>query len=294
MDDLETMYRNEEVSEETYTEMRKNYKKKISDIQNKIMDLDKGDETQIDLQQVQEAKDRLKETTSEISENVNEILKETMRSLKKQLKSAGFEAKCKTYSKEDRYNVSVAEDEYISVKCHLDWGKIRIVGTERDEVRIVAEKKSRAEVESEGLERIEKIKLNCKSSLDGKKRTIKITPDTPKWSMVDLEIEIPNRDRNNFHIYSERGKITFNNIVCDECDIENENGNIDIRNFKCGSIDVTTETSSINIEELEAKSEVEIYNENGNIKLSNVNAERIKAYTEKGNILAMCTVRGGI
>ncbi|GEM_PF-3356381 len=293
LDDLESMYRDDEISEETYTEMKKNYKKKISDIQDRIMDLD-GESGQKDVsRQVQEAMAHLDESTAQISKNVNEILKETMRSLKMQLKSAGVDSCCKTYSKEDSFNISLEEDQYLSLKCHLEWGKIEIRGKEGNDITIHAEKKSRADERETGMKRLENIGLNCKSSLEGNKRIVKINPDLPKWGMVDFTIEVPNRHQNTYHVYNEKGKITFHGVECDECEIENENGNIDIRNLDCRNINITTETSSIAIEDLIAKGEVEIYNENGNIRLTDVKSDKMKAYTEKGHISAQMAANRG-
>jgi len=292
LDDLESMYKNEEISEETYTEMRKNYKSKIADIQDRIMDFDKEEEDILS-KDVQEAKERLEESTAQISQNVNEILKETMRSLKMQLKSVGLEPSLKTFSKEDVSRVEMGDDEFLSLKCHIEWGKVSIRGSDRKDVKILAEKKAKADTREIGMEKLEDISLNCKTSLDGNIRKIKISPDLPKKSTVDLVIEVPNRNMNTFHVYSEKGKVSFSDIVCDDCEIENENGNVEIRNFKCKSVNVSTETSSINIDDLEANNDVEIYNENGNIKLSELRTERLKAYTEKGNISAKVYARKG-
>ncbi|MBN1786597.1 MAG: DUF4097 family beta strand repeat protein [Candidatus Methanofastidiosa archaeon] len=290
LDDLESMYKNDEISEETYSEMKKRYKDKISEIQDKIMDFDKEKVSSKDMEEMAEL---IKENTSQISENVNEILKNTMRTLKMQLKSIGVESECRSYEESERLNFPLEKEEFTSLKCHIEHGKVELRGTDGDSIEISAVKKTKCERDEEAISNLKNIRINCKSSKDDNKRTIKISTDQPRWSSVNLMIDIPNNALNTFYLNMERGKVALKDIVCNECEIDNENGNIDIRDLECKALNLSAETGSVSLENVSSKGEIDIQNENGNITLSNVHTEKLKAYTEKGNISSQVSSKEG-
>jgi len=183
LDDLDSMYNKEEISEETYSEMRKKYKDKISDIQDRIIEFDKTDDMEAISKELKEATDDIIESTSQITENVNEILKKTMKTLKQQLKSSGIESPCcKSVTSDETIRYLMGEDDYVYLKCDLESGKMSIKGIDGNEVRIFAEKKSREESEEKAKNKLKKIELMCKDMVMDKKHLIKIETDVPKCS----------------------------------------------------------------------------------------------------------------
>jgi len=277
VEDIERMYKDSEISEETYREMKKNYKERIKKLQNRIMDLDHEPSETIsrDIEQM----------TTEVTENVNEVLKNTMRMLKEQLKTAGMNNPAgEKYEREEKITVPLEGDAPIELKCHVERGKIFVKGSDDKNVEIRVVKSCKSSQRERCEEVLDEIDLDYKVYLRNTKRVIRIAPDMPRGTSVDLYISVPHTTIPSLELTTEKGNITLKTLDCEMCRLTSENGNIDVRELNADSVYIAAETGSLSLEDMNVKNKLALSNENGNIRLVNVTGPELAASTEKGNI----------
>lgn len=277
VEDIERMYKNNEISEETYREMKKNYKDRIKRLQNRIMDLDHETSETIsrDIDQM----------TTEVTENVNEVLKNTMRMLKEQLKTAGMNNPTgEKYEREEKITVPLEGDAPLELKCHVERGKIFVKGSDEPDVEMRVVKSCKSSHRERCEEVLDDIDLNYKVYLRDQTRVIKVSPDMPKGTSVDLYVSIPHTTIPSLEIFTEKGNITLKALDCDMCRLTSENGNIDIKESTSDTVYLNAETGSLSLEDMHVKTKLVLSNENGNIRIVNVTGPELDASTEKGNI----------
>lgn len=285
LEDIERMYQQGEISEETYREMKNNYKSRITSLQNKIMDMEQPAE------QAKEAVDELKKAAEDVAnqmtENVNDLLKNTMKLLKEQLKTAGIENSGKKITREERLHFPL-DDPYnpLMIKIRMEKGRIIITPTSENVIRCTAVKSVKGIMgEDQAAKKLDRIEIASSTYMHDNVRVLKIVPDGPPSSTVDITLEVPQTMPTSYDIASEKGNIIAKNVAFDTCELEAENGNIEMRDCTGTSARLSTETGSVTVEDSDIV-DCELDTENGNIKVVDSLGKSLDAKTEKGNVTA--------
>jgi DUF4097 and DUF4098 domain-containing protein YvlB len=274
-----------EISEETYREMKNNYKSRITSLQNKIMDMEQPSE------QFKEGIEELKKTAedmaAQMTENVNDLLKSTMKLLKEQLKTAGLENSSKKITKSEVLRFPL-EDPYnpLMIKCRMEKGKIIVSPSNNNEISCTVVKSVKGMMGEEQAEKkLDRIEVASSTYMHDNVRVLKIMPSGPPSASVDITLEVPQTMPTSYDLATERGSIVLKHVAFDTCELEAENGNIEMRDCTGNSTTMSTETGSITVEGTDIV-ECELDTENGNIKIVDALGKTLEAKTEKGNITA--------
>ncbi len=281
MDDLERMYQEGDIGEETYREMKKNYQHRITRLQNRIMDLES------DIKEV--ISTTIDSIPDNVTENVNDILKNTMRTLKEQLKTKGVTPTKNKFKREETIKIPTKASERLTVRCDVEYGGVFIKEGSDANTIIKVLNMIRSDNEEKANEKLDKIEINCTDYIRNQSHIIEIKPEGPRNANTQLFIELPPSSTQTLDISVEKGNILLKNLTFDNCKLEIENGNIDLKNCDCASAAIDIENGAITLDEINIQNNAKITNENGNIKIIETRGARLKALTEKGNITAYCS-----
>ena len=283
LEDLESMYRHSDISEDTYREMKKTYKSKISKLQDRIMDVSDDDLDDLSAISASFAKD--------ISDNVNDVLKDTMKILKEQLKTVGVEDESRKFKKEETAHIHLEGEGNLVLKCKLERGKIHVRGGSVHSVTVVSEKQVQSESALGAQRQLQDISLGIRHKHKKDCEEIIIEPDCPRPASIDLLVKIPDRLLSKCILNIEKGTIFVRDIDCTDCKAESENGKIEIKNSTFETLTISSETGSISLENLTIDKRASVNNENGNLMIADVFGNSFDASTEKGNITAYCSFK---
>ncbi len=260
--DLEQLYKNREISEEAYRELKSKYEREME----KIDDYDFMD--------------------------LGDIIREKVeRSLKKSL------SKIDWYTGNEFVKEEVLKGKFDSEDVDIDFrvenGRIELKKSDTDEYNVLIRKRVKARDEEEAEEKFEEIDV----TIDVEKDMLRInTTDT-----VDIIASLPEKnyrirtesENGSINISdlkgekailrTENGKILIRDIEFEKIDGETENGRIDIRNVKVETLEAITENGSLVLEDIKAD-EIKAETENGRISCD-CDASKQKLKTEHGNIV---------
>ena len=285
LEDIERMYQQGEIREETYREMKNNYKSRITSLQNKIMDMEQPSAAM--KESVEELKQAAEDVAAQMTENVNDLLKSTMKLLKEQLKTAGIENSEKKITKEEIIHFPL-EDQYnpLMIKCRMEKGKITIAPSSGNEITCTVIKSVKGSMGAEqAAKKLERIEVASSTYMHDNVRVLKIVPSGPPSSSVEIAIVVPQTMPTSYDLASERGNIIVKHVAFDAGELETENGNIEMRDCTGTSVKMSAETGSITVERTDI-GECELETENGNIKIVDSLGKTLEAKTEKGNVTA--------
>ncbi len=285
LEDIEQMYLQGEIREETYREMKNNYKSRITSLQNKIMDM--GHPPRAINESVEEIKKAAEDVAAQMTENVNDLLKSTMKLLKEQLETAGIDNSKNKITKEEVLRFPL-EDPYnpLMVKCKVEKGKITVSPSSGNDVTFTAVKSVKGIMGMEqATKKLGRVEVASSTYMHDNVRVLKIAPSGPPSSTVDIAIVVPQSMPTRYDLASEQGNIVVKHVAFDTSEIETENGNIEMRDCTGKSAKLSAETGSITVERTDI-GECEIETENGNIKIVDALGKTLDAKTEKGNVTA--------
>ncbi|MHC1604641.1 MAG: DUF4097 family beta strand repeat-containing protein, partial [Candidatus Methanofastidiosia archaeon] len=283
LEDLERMYKEKEIGEETYREMRRSYQRRIKSLQEKIMDF----EFEID----KSTKEEIKEIKFQIKENVNEILKNTMQAIKYELKHKEYYNT--KFNQSETLTENLEKADSLTLKCMVENGKVNIKGISSNTLTIDISKRVRGKDEEDANENFKDINLRYKARWKDKNLIVELKPEGPRGFQIELDINIPKKIDTTAVVSMENGKIRIKNINGKEITLATEHGGIDVKDVSYKDMNIEVENGSISLQGVTIKEDAKIENENGCIKLMEVEGKTLCATTEKGSITAYCTFNRG-
>jgi len=260
--DLEQLYKNREISEEAYRELKSKYEREME----KIDDYDFMD--------------------------LGDIIREKIEnSLKKAFSITNFYMGEEFVKKEEIKGKFGAGN--VDIDFAVENGKMTLKKSEEDEYRITIIKRVKARDEEDAEDKFRDVDIEIERGDD---RLMIYASDT-----VDIVAELPEKNY-RVKSESENGVIIISDLKGEEASIETENGTITLKNLRFSEIDGKTENGRINIENVKGKKirvftengsiilldtkadEIIAESENGRIS-SECDADRQRLKTEHGSIL---------
>ena len=282
LEDLERMYQNGEIREETYREMKKSYKSRITTLQDRIMDMEQPVAEAVD-----DAREALGQASAMMTQNVNDLLKNTMRLLKEQLKTAGIEGTARKYKADEVIRLPLEDLSHpFMVKCCVEKGTISVVPGMGSEVVCTVEKAVKDMLGEElARKKLDRIDLSYSTYMHDTVRVMKLSPSGPPSTSVAITVAIPPGLSADYELVVEHGSATMEHVAFGTATLKTENGSIEMRDCTGGQASLDTETGSITLER-DAIEHCTLETENGNIKAVDARGLTFEARTEKGNITA--------
>jgi len=246
--DLEQLYKNKEISEETYNELKSKYEKEMEKIDEYYDFADLGD-------MIREKVERnLEKSLGKIDWYVgNEFVKEDI-------------LKGKFESKD------------VDIDFRVENGRIELKKSDNDEYNVLIRKRVKATNQEDAEEEFEDIDVTI--DLEKDRLSIHAT------EMVDIIASLPEKSY-RIRAESENGAINISDLKGEETILRTENGKLVMKGIEFEKIDGKTENGRIDIGNAKAKN-LKTFTENGSLVLDKVEADEVKAETENGHISCNC------
>jgi len=246
--DLERLYKNKEISEESYNELKLKYEKELEKIDEYYDFADLGDM----------------------------IREKVERSLEKSLGKIDWYAR-NEFVKEDILKGKF-ESKDVEIDFRVENGRIELKKSDKDEYTVLIRKRVKARNRKDAEEEFEDIDVTI--DLEEDRLSIHAT-DT-----VDIIAALPEKNY-RIRAESENGVINISDLKGEETILRTENGKLVMKSLEFEKIDGKTENGRIDIGNIKTE-DLKLFTENGSLVLDEIEADQIKAETENGHISCNC------
>ena len=283
--DLEVMRKNSEISNETYSEMKRKYEEKLKELEESYFET----EDEITLE--------FNELGNIIEERVEDAVSRAMDTIKKMsVKIPSWDTACCDLDnrpmKEDIHEGSFDSDNVV-INFATENGQIELKKWEKDTYKVIITMKA---FRTHGEEDEDESDFHFEHK-KGEKEELIFTADEARGT-VDIKAYLPDKPkggvfsslRGNHMVYtldleSINGRISVTGLTLKDSDIQTDNGRIGIETVDAETLHVSTENGRILMETVSGD-ELSLSTENGSIDLMNVQSRDLSASTENGSIRA--------
>ena len=291
--DLEQMYEREEISEQTYQEMKEKCEGKIKELEEHLEEA--GEELELDLEVLgEEMGEEMGELGIRISKKVNDAVAKAMDKVNIVIKNLPDSYEFETgesYTEEE-----VHEGSFDTDNVYIDFstlnGYIELERWDEDTYKVVAAKKVRSYSEEKAKEKLDKIKINFEHRKDGRE-VLRIDPDEHN-STVSVRAYLPGTvkggllSKDHPIIYdvdldSVNGHIAVAGIHTGETKLDTVNGRVEIRNVHAADLNADTTNGRIVLDDTDLETG-SVSTQNGRLEFQNARGKSIRGSTDNGAI----------
>lgn len=287
--DLERMYEKEEISEQTYQEMKEKYEEKVKELEESLEENE--EELELELEDLGE---EMGELGIRISEKVNQAVGKAMKRVHLAIKDlpASYEFETgEQYTEEE-----VFEGSFDTDKVRIDFstinGSIELRKWDEETYKVVAAKKVRSYSEERAREKLEKIKVNFEHTKNGTD-VLRIDPDEHN-ATVSVRAYLPGTakggmlSRDHPVVYdltldSVNGHILVEGIHTGEAKMDAVNGRVVIEEVHADDLDAETTNGRIVVSHTDVETG-SISTQNGRLELQDAKGKSITGSTDNGSI----------
>jgi len=283
--DLEVMRKNNEVSEETYGEMKAKYEEKIRELEEGYFDTE--DEITLEFNELGDI----------IEERVEDAMSRAMDTIKRMsVKIPSWDMACcdldNRHMKEDIHEGSFDSDNVI-IDFATENGQIELKKWDKETYKVIITIKTYRAHREEDEDELD-IHFEHKK---GDKEELIFKADEASGT-VDIKAYLPDKPKGGvltslkgthmaytLDLESTNGRISVTGLTIKDSDIQTENGRIGIEIVDVDTFHVSTENGRILMETVSGD-DLSLSTENGSIDLMNVQSRNLSASTENGSIRA--------
>lgn len=281
--DLEEMKNKEEISEQTYEEMKEKYEEKLKELEDSYFEEDEA-ELELELEGLDDLGERI---TMKVEKAVSSAMDKvhTMMSEMPDSFDSG-----RTYTTEDVY-----EGEFDTDQIYIDFstvnGHIDLKKWDQDTYKVVATKKARSLSEERAQRKLEKMEAEFEHQKNGKdvlelhaggNTTVDITgyfPAVAKGGLLSKDQPI----HYDLKLRSVNGHVSVIGLHTGETRLETVNGRIGLEEVNARDLDAETTNGRILLEDTEVE-RGSLSTENGRLELLNARGNTMTASTENGSV----------
>jgi DUF4097 and DUF4098 domain-containing protein YvlB len=286
--DLEQMREKEEISTETYEEMKQKYEEKLKELEEQYFE-DKR-ELELDLEELGDLGERITaQVEAAVSKAMDKVHRITMQ-FPDSFESGAYHSAEEVF--EGKFESDTVDIDFLTENGHIDLRK-----WDNDTYKIVVTKKVRALSKERAEEKLKEVDVGFEHLKDGKD-TLKLhAPETS--AIVSIAAYLPADTKEgmlsrthsityNLSLSSENGHASVAGLGIGEAKVQTENGRIGFEGVSTTHLNAETENGRILVEDSEVETGT-LSTENGRVELLNARGTTINLSTENGSVRGKMT-----
>lgn len=282
--DLEKMHEKNEVSEQTYQEMKAKYEEKLKELEDSYFE---GGEEAMETD----------ELGMRIGEQVEAAVSTAMGKIEKLMSEVpDFDGMGSYLKKEDVYEGSFDTDS-VQIDFSTVNGYIELKKWDNDTYKVVVTKKVRSYSPERAKRKLDRTEVEFKHRKNGRE-SLELEAHGDNVT-VDITAYLPDKARlaeghiiYDLDLESENGHLTVSGIYTQKVRVETENGRIGFEGVHTRELEAQTENGRILLENVEGET-FSVSTENGRIELLDVQGEGLEASAENGSLRGKVSFKNG-